>query len=547
MELKIKEYDLPQINTFATDYVNQQVQALQFFHYDPFDKDSYKRRWRELRERTFARGPLAEVIRAQMARWTLSPAQEEQLQRLQQEESVVVLGGQQAGLLTGPMYTLYKAVTILKVARTQEEQLGVPVVPVFWIAGEDHDFQEINHVFVPRAKGAGMEKLSLSDPHGQVRQSIDHRPFPRREILSWLENVFEQWPQTEFTEEVRHLVLDTLHKADTYTAFFAGLMHQLFTQYGLLLVNSADPALRRLESSVFETILTHYDLIDGHVRQQIKRMEEQGYTPQITLGEHPALLFIYENKERLLLEKKGAQFQTKNGQSVYSEAELLDLAKNEPWQFSNNVITRPFMQESLFPTLTFVAGSGEIAYWALYGTYFEAFNMRLPVIMPRLNLTLVEPNICHLLEKHNIDIQTVFGSFEAFREQWLAEQDELGLEQSFAQVKQEVVRLYQPLLEKVCRINKGMEQLGRKNLDKVLEQVDYFHKRAMAAFKTQHEAAIRHFDKVEQALYPEGRLQERVYYPFHFFNKHGFQLLEVLMQQSFCFNGKHKLVYLHVE
>ncbi|MDQ0339211.1 bacillithiol biosynthesis cysteine-adding enzyme BshC [Caldalkalibacillus uzonensis] len=547
MNFTVQEQDVPQLNAFADDYVHQHDEALAFFHYAPFNQESYHRRYEELRGRTFPRRPLAHVIRAQLAHWELSTAQQERLEHLQREESVVVIGGQQAGLLTGPLYTLYKAITILKVAAEQEARLGVPVIPVFWIAGEDHDFQEINHLFVPRTKGTGLEKLVLNEPEEQMKRSIAHRTFSCREVGAWVEQVFEQMPQTEFTDKVRQLIMDTLEKAGSYTDFFAGLMHYLFSRYGLLFVNSADPGLRRLESAVFETIITHYDVIDSDVRRQTARMESKGYAPQVTLGQYPALLFIYENGQRLLLEKKGGYFQTKDGQFTYSEAELLQLAQEEPWRLSNNVITRPFMQESLFPTLSFVAGPGEVAYWALYGTYFERLNLKLPVIMPRLNLTIIEPHIGNILEKHHIDIQTVFGSFDSFREQWLAEQDELQLEESFARVRQEVERLYQPLIEKVARINKGMEQLGRKNLDKVLEQVDYLHKRSSSAFRAQHEAAMRQFDKVEQALYPEGQLQERVYHPFYFFNKHGLQLLEGLMRQSFVMNGKHKLVYLHVD
>lgn len=544
MNFVIKEAYLKKTNQFAHDYEQGLSKAQEFFHYAPFEQASYHKRAMDLAERTFLRQELAEVIRNHLERWgNLSPKQEEALERLASEDSLVVIGGQQAGLLLGPLYTIYKALTIIQTAREQEKLLGKPVIPVFWIAGEDHDYQEINHVYIPRTDGSRMDKFILEDRE-ETKLAISCRKLDKEAIKNWLESLRKSFPETEFTATLFEQVEVELAQSVTFVDFFARLMNRSFAQHGLLMIDSANQSLRKLESEVFVQIIRHYDRIFALVRQAVDRMTKEGYTPQITIGEHPALLFIFEQGARLLLEKRGSHFQTKDGMYTYTEEELIQIAEETPWKLSNNVITRPFMQESLFPTLAFVAGPGEIAYWALYKDYFTELGLNLPIVVPRISITLVERPIASILERRGITFQDVFDDFKQYRENWLAEQDKLDLAAEFKEVREEISHLYAPLIEKIGLIELGLKELGEKNLAKIMEQVNYLEKRTMAANKRQHEAALRQFDKVEQALYPHGSLQERVYSPYYFFNKHGFGLVDRLLEQTLEINGKHKFIYL---
>lgn len=541
--IKVKECLLPETNRFAEDYVQSEGAALQFFPYHPFRQESFEERLAELRGRSIQREKLAQVIEEFMEPFSPTPRQREELKHLRDETSVVVIGGQQAGLLTGPMYTLYKIVTILQVARQQKERLGVPVVPVFWIAGEDHDFQEINHVYLPAKEEGRMEKIVLSFPE-EVRRPISRRNLPLDELNTWLEEVFLHLKETDFSPELRTVITQAAQRSETYVDFFAFLIQHYFGEEGLLFIDSAYPALRELEAEHFVQIIEGYDEIDAKIRDAWAKMKEAGYPPQVNLGPHPALLFVEKEGERLLLEKRDSFFVTKDLRFRYTKEELVHLARTQPWSLSNNVLTRPYMQEILFPTLSFVAGPGEVAYWALLGPYFEAMGLTMPIVIPRLRLTLLEPHIAHYLDKHALDVETVVTSFEEFQREWLAKQDRFNLEDLFTGLKEEIKNLYQPVIETVGQINKGLFDLGHKNLNKVLEQVDYLHKRATADHKKQHEAALRQFAKIKQAVYPEEKLQERVYNPFYFFNKYGTQWLSVLIEEPFDYNGKHHLVYL---
>lgn len=547
MNLEVKEENIPQANAFSTAYLQNDAAVASFFHYSPYQQESYVERLKELRERSFPRHELVEVIKQSQQKWgSLTVESEKQLERLAKKDSVVVIGGQQAGLLLGPLYTLYKAITIIQVAKQQEEQLGIPVIPIFWIAGEDHDFQEINHVYIPRREGAYVDKHSVND-HEQRKLSASHHLLPKDEVREWLNHYFSELPHTEFSDSLYQSMERMLQDSETYVDFFAKIMSTFFAKYGLLLIDSADRSFRELQTDVFLRIIENYDDIDLHVRQSMTNMQELNYTPQVTVGENPALLFIYENEERLLIEKVDGHFQTKNEQYQYSVESLKGIAQKTPWKLSNNVITRPFMQESLFPTLAFVSGPGEIAYWALYKSYFEQFELKLPVMVPRTSITLIEKPIAKVLMKREVALSAVFNDFQAYRQQWLKEQDNLGLEQSFEEVKDQLTKIYQPVLDKIESIEPGLKQLGEKNRNKIIEQIEYLEKRSISAQTAQHDAALRQFDKLEQALIPQGSWQERIYNPFTFFNKHGMLLMEKLMQHPYDINGLHKIIYLQTK
>lgn len=542
--IKVKECFGPVTNRFAQDYFRSEPKALRFFPYHPFQQEAYQERLRELKGRPVEREKLAQVIEAFMAPFSPTERQREELQRLRQNNSVVVIGGQQAGLLTGPLYTVYKIITILQLARQQESRLGVPVVPVFWIAGEDHDFHEVNHVYLPSQREAKMEKITLTKGEEEPRRPISRRLLPKDELQRCLDEIFLHLKETDFTHDVRTMIVQAAEHSRTYVDFFASLIQALFGEEGLLFIDSAYPSLRELEAEHFVHIIEAYDRIDAKVRLTWSELKEAGYSPQVDPGPYPALLFVVEEGERLLLEKRGSFFVTKDSRFRYTEEELIQMARMEPWRLSNNVLTRPYMQEVLFPTLCFVAGPGEVAYWALLGSYFREMGLSLPIVVPRLQLTLLEPHIALYMDKHGLDVETVFTSFDQFQREWLAQQDRLHLEDLFKELREKIEALYQPVIETVGQINKGLFDLGHKNLGKVLEQVDYLHKRAMADHKKQHEAALRQFAKIKQAIYPDDKLQERVYNPFYFINKYGTRWVSVLIHQPFDYNGKHHLVYL---
>lgn len=539
--MRIEEMDLSRLNRLAEDYHHAFDKVSSFFESSPFATASYNDRIEDLQNRVFPRQDLIQALLSYNQSVGNHAEALENIKKLENEDSFVIIGGQQAGLATGPMMTIHKIITILTLARQESQRRNAPVVPVFWIAGEDHDFEEVNHLFVE--SDTQLEKLQLAYEPDR-RQSVSHTEIPDGELQRVIEAFFEKQIETEFTAQWKASLLEAAEKAGTLVDFFADCVVRLFGSYGLVLVDSASEEMRALEKPVFRHWIRHNNEGLRSLKEQSERLQENGYPLQVELNESSAQFFIYHNGERRLVERQGDQFTLKHTDETYTVETLLDMLEKEPERFSANVVTRPLMQEWIFPTLAFVGGPGEIAYWAQYRRMFEVMGMKMPIVFPRMSITYVEGTIQKYLHKYGFSLNDVYTNFDRAKDEWLREQDELNLESMFEDVKEHMMSLYGPVIETMETLNPGMKDLGEKNLNKILEQVHFLEKRAVQAYEKQHASALRQMKRIKSAVYPDDKPQERVYTIYRFLNKYGPSLLDQLLEHDWNLNGNHKIVYL---
>src|SRR5699024_10497077 len=260
--------------------------------------------------------------------------------RLKSEDAVVVIGGQQAGLLTGPLYSINKVISIISLAKRQEAELNRPVIPVFWIAGEDHDFDEINHVNIRTDKGI-------------KKHTIPH------------------FPETD-----------------------------------LVLAYTTNESLRGNENEYFIKLIEHRKPIAKTVSKTIQSLQKKDYSITLEAEENEGHLFYHDNQgERILLNiTESGLWQGKTKDIVFTSEELVQIAKDTPHRLSNNVVTRPLMQEWVFPTLAFVGGYGEISYWASLKNAFKEVDLEMPPVVPRYSISYVPTKLCEALNNKEIDV-----------------------------------------------------------------------------------------------------------------------------------------------
>jgi uncharacterized protein YllA (UPF0747 family) len=202
------------------------------------------------------------------------------------------------------------------------------------------------------------------------------------------------------------------------------------------------------------------------------------------------------------------------------------------------------MQEFLFPVLATVLGPGEIAYWGLTNLAFETLNMEMPIIVPRLEFTLIEGTTAKQMDKFALSVETVVTQFEQWKQDWLTAQDQLGLAARFSEVKQQFKSLYDPLVETIAGINPGMRKLGETNVQKIIEQIEFLEARGVEANQAQYEAALRHLERIRLSLHPLGKPQERVYNVIGYLNKYGNGLLKQLLELPYTTDGVHRIIYI---
>ncbi|WP_409253607.1 bacillithiol biosynthesis cysteine-adding enzyme BshC [Bacillus sp. SCS-153A] len=537
--MELESLYIPATNRFASLYLQQEPPVTSFFHYNLEDSDLYAKRVADLKGRDFPRGALAKVIEGYMKPFPSSIEVEKSLKKLKEDASVVI-GGQQAGLLTGPLYTIHKVISIIKLAKEQEEKLQSPVVPVFWVAGEDHDYLEVNHVFAEHQ--GKLEKVGYPE-RAMDKAMTSEFLYDKETMRKWVHQVIQHFGETEFTKDLLKDLENAVQGAGSIVEFFSSIIMTLFKDYGLLLIDSAYPPLRQLEKPFFLHLLEGSSTLTEKVRKQQKDISGNGFPLTIEMKENAANLFIKVNGERILLERDGDLFRGKNGEVHYTQSQLEEILHSEPHRFSNNVVTRPLMQEWLFPTLAFIAGPGEIAYWGELKQAFEWAGFKMPPIVPRLNLTILERDISKNMDELGLELHAVLrnGVEEQKQAYWNSVKD-VTLEADIDAAEKELMASYEKILPKAAGIDKGLDSIVEKNLAFHRQQFDYLRLKAEQSLKGRHEVKLAKFDKVQASLKPDGSPQERLWNLYYFLNRYGEDFIKELMKLPLEFDGKHKVV-----
>ncbi|WP_232698373.1 bacillithiol biosynthesis cysteine-adding enzyme BshC [Brevibacillus daliensis] len=529
--------------SFLTDYKKESVEALSFFTYSPFAKESYLERMQYVVSKNdWNRDELSDALYRYNRQVGNHQEALANIEELKKPDTLAVITGQQAGLLTGPLYTIYKAIDTIQLAREQSMLLGVKVVPVFWIAGEDHDFDEVNHFFQQTLTGEARKITIATDPGG--KRSVSAIKTSQDEMLQIVEQFFTEELETDHSQELRQLLLGTARESDTLADWFALLLVKLFGKHGLILIESSDPAVRQMESRVFKEVIRKNKELSRILLSTQARLQACNYPNQLELYGNQAHFFLYEQEERLLMERARNGFQAKDGGRLYSEDELLQILETSPERFSANVVSRPLMQEHLIPTLAYVAGPGELLYWANFKDAFSLFGQQVPLVVPRTSYVLVEGNIDRLLQKHELRIDTLFHHMDQWKNEWLNALDEPGFHEKFEQQKQEVQNSYQKLLQEVVTYDKGLLQLAEANRKRLLDDISFMQERVRKAIHLKHQVSIDQIVRIEQALLPDGKWQERVYTIFAYMNRYGLDLIDLLLEKTGERNGSVQIVHL---
>ncbi len=542
-----KEIKLKVNGLLAQHYLEDFDRVSSFYQYNPYKRESWQERKNWLDHHPcHHREKLARGLKEFNQQIENSPASLENIEKLKQENTYVIIGGQQAGVLTGPLYSIYKAITIIQLAKQKERELGCSVVPVFWIAGEDHDFDEVNHVYSMNLEQNGIEKISLNMPgeENKLRRSVSHRTIPREVLTTFIDDFFAMQPDGPAQPEMRRELMEMAEKSQTLVDFFARIMARLFFDEGLILVDSALPFVRELEQPLFQTVIEQNEKLADTVVEQRLRMEEAGYQAQVEVEKDQAHFFIYHDGERILLSREGDLFVSRDGVLRFRREQLTEMLEQDPARFSANVVTRPLMQEYLFPTLGFVGGPGEIAYWGLYKSAFSLMNLQMPLIIPRISITLLDPKLVKWMDRYCLSWDDLQHEIESLKQEWMLKQNDSGLSDIFAEVRRQLTEIYRPLKQELAGVEKGLEELSERNLQNILKEVGYLEKKSVDAYRKKYRDDLERIDHVKQWTMPMDKPQERVYNIFSFLNKYGPELIDQLLKQPMDANGVHKCIYL---
>ncbi|WP_379131514.1 bacillithiol biosynthesis cysteine-adding enzyme BshC [Paenibacillus sp. sgz500958] len=543
--MNIEQMPIPGGQTLARDYIEEYECVGHLYAGDFRNEESRHRRmqWLDNTETSRAsRHEVAGVLRSYNAKHSPHEATAASIALLEQPGTLVVAGGQQSGLFTGQLLVIYKAMTIILAAKEAGEELGRPVVPLFWIAGEDHDWDEVNHTYV-LSRSAEIAKIKLDDRE-RTRDSVSNINVDEASWQQAVDKLDELLQDSEFKPQMMEMIRNTSCNAGSMTQAFAALMGSLFGRFGLILLDSADPELRRLEQPFFRTLIIENDDLEKAYHRAADEIISSGYTLQADVTAGSANLFYIHEGMRLLLLKREGMFTDRKGHVAFTQEQLLDILEAHPERFSNNVLTRPLMQDYLLPVLTTVLGQGEMSYWAITHRAFETLGGVMPLILPRMSFTVVEGTLHKNMDKYGLSFGDVHAGLAEKKQQWLHAQDEMDLEGRFDAAKASFLAMYEPLIEQLGTLQAGLLKLGNNNKEKILDQISFLQNKAQDAMEKQNEAALRQWDRIEQSLMPLGKLQERVYNILYYLNRYGPAWLDELMELPPDYSGIHRVIYM---
>lgn len=541
--MRIDPIKLQNQNALIDDYRNNRESITQHFEYNPYSDAAYQSRLQALQNRKFDREQLTNTLFEINQQWDAPESTYLNIERLKNDESVVVIGGQQAGLLTGPMYTINKIISIIQFAKQQELKLEKPVIPVFWIAGEDHDFDEINHIYLPEP--ASMKKYKLLQRVVE-KKSVSDIPIDETYATQWMNRLFEQMDETQYTKGLYQTIKGCLENSSTYVDFFAQVIYQLFDDEGIVLADSGDPKMRRLERDHFLTLIENQAEISTGVYEALQQIKQKGYSVSLDVEPTDAHLFYHKDNERILLVRNdNGDWVGKQNEILLTNQELMNVARNNPESLSNNVVTRPVMQELLFPTLAFIGGPGEVGYWSILKPAFKAVGINMPPVLPRLSFTFIDRNVEKLLSKYVIDEENAVNhGVDEIKANWLASQSDPPVQQVAAEIKQTVDKAHSPL-RKIARDTRAdLGELADKNLYYLQHDIEYLEGRIIKALEEKYKKELAEYDLIQIAMRPNQGLQERTWNPLPLINQYGPYFIKQLAKESCSFKEDHHLVHI---
>ena len=440
----------------------------------------------------------------------------------------VVTTGQQPGLLGGPLYNIYKALTAARLADVLEQRLGKPVIPLFWVLSEDHDWAEANHTEIIGVDNE-IHRIELEKLDSEV-----HPPIHRIQIGSAgrdrIEEFVQTLPDTDFSSCYIELIRGSFRPESTLADGFHALLQELLGRFGVFFTDAAHPAVKRHSSQMLLEELERAEELEAVLATTGEALSAAGYTLQVPLLKGGVNMFMEgpAGRERLYREGDGFRLRT-SGVHVTLE-DVKERQAEDPLVLSPNVLLRPVVESSVFPTLSYVGGAGEIAYFAQLGEYFRAHGLEMPVVHPRFGVTLVEKKIRKILDKFALPLRVLERPFHEVAGEIARAGVPAEVEQAIEGLKGSVIKGTEELQQTVNSIDPTLKGAVAQVRSQAFSALENLERKIVQAIKRENEIGLAQLEKAQLHLYPNGKPAERVQNPFYFLTRYGGALLEDLYE-----------------
>ena len=526
----------PGIKRLAAEYIANFDVLQPFFAGDPSDDDAWRAaiaaRTRPGREPA----AIGTIVRTQQRARNAPGAAIEAAARLDDPRSVAVVTGQQAGLFGGPLYTLLKAVSAIRLARRVERVFGVPGVAVFWVDAEDHDLDEIRTCGVLDADQTFTTvTLAATTPPGTPAAAVRLGP----EIETALDALAAALPETDFTAEVLGGLRRAYANGRGIVTAFATWIEHLLGRHGLVVFDAADPAAKPLAADLFAREITSAGTSTSLARSAGERLRDAGFHAQVDPPANGVALFLQDG-ERRAIRIDGDRLRA--GDDALDRAAWLDRLRADAASFSPNVLLRPIVQDRLFPTVCYVAGPNELAYLGQLKPLYAHFGVPMPLVVPRVSATLVDPAVMKFLRRTEIDLATLQPRDESALNRLLGAQLPASVEQALHAAGDAIRDRMAAVAAAVAEVDPTLAGAAESTRGRMERDLGGLQNKVVQAAKRRHQTLRRQFTRAQSQIFPHGSPQERAIGGICFLNRYGDTLVDRLLSDATLDASRHWVI-----
>ncbi|MBN1633455.1 MAG: bacillithiol biosynthesis cysteine-adding enzyme BshC [Ignavibacteria bacterium] len=538
MEVNYKK--LPGFSRLFTDYIYDFNLISAFYEHKYDDINSFVNAIEKRKNHySIDRGDITRILTEQNKSFNSSKKAFENISKLKSKNTFVVVTGQQIGILTGNYYTILKAVNAIQLSEFLSKKFhDYDFVPVFWLECEDHDFSEINNINIFDKDNnpanlkyfeGGEEKEKYLQPVGTI--------IADEYIETFINNLFNNLIQTEFTESLSDYSKRAYRSGIDLKTSFARFLNYILKEKGLVFIDPSDKEIKKLLIPVFEKELNTYPqgcelMIDTSAKLEVQ------YEPQIK-PKPVNLFYIYENSRYLLEPSQSNAFSLKNARKKFEKQFIMDNLYEHPEYFSPNVALRPVCQDFLLPSVSYIGGPSEVAYFAQLKSFYRFFNNSIPLIFPRTSVTIIESRIQNFLLKYDIAFEELFNVNEVTKK-IMKSVTEINVDDVFSSFIGSFNGLVYETGDQIRRIDKNLETLFQNKSAKFLESLGSVKNKITETQIKQNENTVKKLKSIISNVYPDGYLQERHINIIYFLNKYGPEFIETLFEKIDLFAKGHQ-------
>ncbi len=538
MTSKIK---LPGLSSLAQDYYYNPDKVSQFYNGNFRNLADFNKLAEKVRSRTFQRKQLTAILEEQNRNYGCGSKTLGNIHNLKQNQTCAVVTGQQVGLFSGPLYTIYKALTAVKLTEYLNQNGQGSFVPIFWLAADDHDFAEINHINLLN-KNNQLEKIQC-DSFSPTTKLPASKILLTQEINACVQQLNNLTHDSEFKDKIISHLSEAYEPDKSYVEAFGKWMTRLFKSYGLIFIDASHQGFKELGKSVFLKEIAENSPSTLCAIETSKKLKQAKYDCQIQLREGILNLF-FTDPERLSIGIKEDGYIIKDTQQTYGRDELFALMENKPYLCSPNVLLRPIYQDSILPTVAYIGGPSEVAYFAQMKGIYDRFSIPMPIIYPRKSLTIIEHKIKSVLQKHNVNVQDFWHNFDQTIQTIIKKFIPQSIDNFFSTAASHLKQDFQSIKKEIVSIEPDLENSADLTLEKINQQFKYLEKKILKASKKQHEILIQQLHKMKNNLYPTNHLQERVLNIVPYLIKYGYPFIDKLYKTIDINNQNHQIIEL---